>query len=319
MLDKFLNAFKMLVLIAAIIAAGVVSALVVIRLGMQAKEDVRTPAIEGNEVVMALEKITQAGLNLKITSLAYDAERPRNTIVSQDPKAGTTIKEGRDVRVIISRGPREFDMPPLIGLTQRQAANALAERGLTIGAVYKIHSPSDEGSIVAQYPSATSHVTDLDQVEVLVSAGRPSEPEMAPNILGMQLEAAKRDLQKAGFRAGAVTFMESAEGAGGSVIAQNPAVGAPADAGGEVALTVVKRPKDPEKPGTFTLYTMVLPANVPPGTVKVLQETKTGQKEIYNRAHKGGDTISALVEIGGPTTVRLYMNDQLLEVKPFAP
>ncbi len=318
-MDKLLNAFKMLVLIAAIIAAGVVSALVVIRLGMQAKEDVLTPAIEGNEVVMALEKVTQARLNLKITSLAYDAERPRNTIVSQDPKAGTTIKEGRDVRVIISRGPREFDMPPLIGLTQRQAANALAERGLTIGAVYKIHSPSDEGSIVAQYPSATSHVTDLDQVEVLVSVGRLNEPELAPNMLGMQLEAAKRDLQKAGFRIGPVTFLESAEGTGGSVIAQNPAVGAPADAGSEVALTVVKRPKDPEKPGTFTLYTMVLPANVSPGTVKILQETKTGQKEIYNRVHKGGDTISALVEIAGPTTVRLYMNDQLLEVKQFAP
>ncbi len=319
MLDKLINTFKLLVLIAAVIAAGVVSALVVMRLGMQVKEDVKTPAIEGNEVVMALEKINGARLNLKITSLAYDAERPRNTIVSQDPKAGTTIKEGRDVRVIISRGPREFDMPALIGLTQRQAANTLAERGLTIGAIYKIHTAMDEGDIVAQYPSATSHVTDLDQVEVLVSAGRFTEPELTPDVLGMQLEAAKRELQKAGFRAGAITFQESAEGAGGAVIAQNPAVGTPAEAGSEVALTVVKRPKDPEKPGTFTLYTMVLPANVPAGTVKVLQETKTGQKEIYNRLHKGGDTISALVEIGGPTTVRLYMNDQLLEVKPFTP
>lgn len=309
----------MLLLIASVIAAGVVSALVVMRLGMQVKEDVKTPAIEGIEVVMALEKINQARLNLKITSLAYDAELPRNTIVSQDPKAGTAIKEGRDVRVIISRGPREFDMPVLIGLTQRQAANTLAERGLTIGAMHKIHAAADEGDIVAQYPSATSHVTDLDQVEVLVSAGDFAEPELAPSVLGMQLEVAKRDLQKAGFRPGVITFMESAEGAGGTVIAQNPAAGTPAEPGSEVALTVVKRPKDPEKPGTFTLYTMVLPANVPPGTVKVLQETKTGQKEIYNRAHKGGDTISALVEIGAPTTVRLYMNDQLLEVKPFTP
>ncbi|MBI5636346.1 MAG: PASTA domain-containing protein [Nitrospinae bacterium] len=319
MLDKLKNTFKLLVLIAAVIAAGVVSALVVMRLGMQVKEDVKTPAIEGNEVVMALEKINQARLNLKITSLAYDAERPRNTIVSQDPKAGTAIKEGRDVRVIISRGPREFDMPALIGLTWRQAANMLAERGLTIGASYKIHAAADEGEIVAQYPSAGSHVTDLDQVETLVSAGRLAEIELAPDVTGMQLEAAKRELQKAGFRAGTITFLESAEGAGGAVIAQNPAAGTPADAGSEVPLTVVRRPKDPEKPGTYTLYTMVLPANVPAGTVKVLQETKTGQKEIYNRAHKGGDTVSALVEIGGPTTVRLYMNDQLLEVKPFAP
>ena len=319
MLDKLINAFKFLVLFASVIAAAVVSALVVMRLGMQVKVDVKTPAIEGNEVVMALEKINQARLNLKITSLAYDADHPRNTIVSQDPKSGTAIKEGRDVRVIISRGPREFDMPALIGLTRRQAANTLAERGLTIGAIYKIHAPVDEGDIVAQYPSATSHVTDLDQVEVLMSAGRFPEPELVPEVLGMQLEAAKRDLQKAGFRTGSITFVESAEEPGGAIIAQNPPEGAPADAGSEVTLTVVKRAKDPEKPGTFTLYTMVLPANMPPGIVKVLQETKTGQKEIYNRVHKGGDTISALVEIGGPTTVRLYMNDQLLEVKPFTP
>ena len=319
MLDRLINTLKFLLLFASVVAAGVVSALVVMRLGMQVKEDVKTPAIEGNEVVMALEKINQARLNLKITSLAYDAERPRNTIVSQDPKAGTAIKEGRDVRVIISRGPREFDMPALIGLSRRQAANTLTERGLTIGAIYKIHAAVDEGDIVAQYPSATSHVTDLDQVEVLVSAGRFTEPELAPDVLGMQLDSAKRDLQKAGFRAGTIAFTESSEGAGGTVIAQNPGEGTPIDPGSEVSLTVVKRPKDPEKPGTFTLYTMVLPANIPPGTVKVLQETKTGQKEIYNRVHKGGDTISALVEIGGPTTVRLYMNDQLLEVKPFTP
>ena len=319
MLGKIAAAFKLLALFAAVIAAGVVSAVIVMRLGMQAKEDVKTPAIEGNEVVMALEKINRAGLNLKITSLAYDAERPRNTIVSQDPKAGTAIKEGRDVRVIVSRGPREFDMPALIGLTRRQAANMLAERGLTIGASYKIRAAADEGNIVAQYPSAGSHVTDLDQVEALVSAGRPAEPELMPGVKGMQLEAAKHELQKAGFRPGAIVFVESAEGGGGAVIAQNPAEGTPAEAGSEVALTVVKRPKDPDKPGTYTLYTMVLPANVQPGTVKVLQETKNGQKEIYNRAHKGGDTVSTLVEIAGPTTVRLYMNDQLLEVKPFTP
>ncbi len=319
MLDRVKNLLKLLLLSASVIAAGVVSALIVMQLALASRDEVKTPAIEGNEIVTALEKTNQLGLNLKITSLAYDSDHPRNTVISQDPKPGSAIKEGRDVRVIVSRGPREFDMPALIGLTRRQAANMLAERGLTIGEGYRVHSALEEGAIVAQYPPAGSHVTNLDQVELLMSAGGLPEPVAAPDLKGMELDAAKRELQKAGLGLGAVTYKETEEGAAGAIVLQNPAAGAIVDEQAEVAVTAVKHAKDPDKPGTYTLYTMTLPANMPPGTVKVLQETGSGQKEIYNRAHKGGDTVSVLVEITGPSTVRLYMDDQLLEVKQFAP
>jgi hypothetical protein len=41
------------------------------------------------------------------------------------------------------------------------------------------------------------------------------------------------------------------------------------------------------------------------------------EKVIYNRRHKGGETISLLVKVEGHTTLRVYLDDELAEVKRF--
>lgn len=301
-----------------VLAAGVASGVIVMQIALRGGKDVVIPSVEGNEVVAALEKMTQAGLNLKITSLEYDAAHPRNTIISQQPRAGAAVKAGRDVLVVISRGPREFDMPVLAGLTERQAAGLMMEKGLGSGMFSRIHAAAPEGKVVAQLPAAGAHVSDLRQVELLISAGAPAELALAPNLLGLTADAAGREILRAGFAPGATSYEENKDAVSGAVSAQNPPGGMPVEIGSAVSITVIKHPSEPGKPATYTLYTITLPAGAPQGTLKMVQETRAGQKEIYNRVHKGGDTVSAVVETGGPSTLRVFLNDTPLEVKQFA-
>jgi serine/threonine-protein kinase len=309
--------FRYLVLIMAVVAAGTLSGLIVMQVALRGTVDVTTPSIEGDEVVNALEKITKAGLNLKITSLEYDDEKPRNTIISQFPKAGTAIKKGRDVRVVICRGPREFDMPALAGLPLRQATNLLHEKGVSLAAVGKVHSRVEQDKVIAQFPPAGTHVSDLAQVDMVVSLGPPEKALLVPDLAGTPAEQAKKELERAGFIVRNIQYENRPEGAAGAVIAQNPAAGMPVPEGSEISLTALKLSQSPGKPATFALYNFTLPANAGQAAVNVVQESSAGKKDIYSRTHNGGETISLMVEISGPTVVRVYLNDKLAELKQF--
>jgi len=304
-------------LLGGIVAAGTVSGLIVMQVALRGSVDAVTPSVEGDEVVNALEKVTKAGLNLKIISLEYDDDKPRNVIITQIPKAGTSMKHGRDVRVVISRGPREFDMPDLTDLSLRQGTNSLQEKGISLAAVSKAHSDTEEGKIISQYPPAGSHVTDLSQVELLVSLGDRPKTVMMPDFTGMQIEQAKKDIVKAGFAIKNVVYENRAEGTAGMLVSHSPPPGMPVEAGAEITLAVLKPSQSPGKPTTFTMYSFTLPTNAEDAAIKAVQESKGVQKEIYSHNHHGGDTVSLMVETDGPTIVRVYLNEKLMELKQF--
>ncbi|MBI5177901.1 MAG: PASTA domain-containing protein [Nitrospinae bacterium] len=309
---------RYLLLLGAVVAAGTVSGLIVMQVALRGTADATTPSIEGDEVVNALEKVTKAGLNLKIAALEYDDEKPRNTIISQMPKAGGSIKRGRDVRVVISRGPREFDMPALAGLSIRQATNLLHEKGVSLAAMGKAHSESvEEGEVIAQFPPASAHISDLQQVELLVSMGKPERVALSPDVSGMSADQAKREMERSGLKVKTVSFENRPDGVAGAVIGQTPPAGMPSPAGTLASLTILKLSQSAGKPAAYTLYNFTLPANAGQATVKVMQENAGAQKEIYNHLHNGGDTVALMVETSGPTTVRVYLNDRLAELKQF--
>jgi serine/threonine-protein kinase len=269
-------------------------------------------------VVNALEKITRAGLNLKVTSLEYDDERPRNTIIRQLPNGGSVIRQGRDVHVVISRGPREFDMPDLRDLSLRQATNLVQEKGISLAAVVKAHTDKFEpGRVVAQFPPGGAHISDMGQVRLLVSMGKAPKISLMPEFVGMSPSQAKKEIAKAGFVIGKTVVEGHPEVVPNTVFLQNPPQGMPTVEGTEVDLTVAKG-SGGETPATFALYRFTLPSNAGQAAVKVVREGKDGKKqEIYNRWHNGGEAISLMVEVNGPTLVRVYLNERLTEQKQF--
>ncbi len=306
-----------LTLFVIIVGAGALSGVIVMQIATRDSGDIPTPNIVGNEIVTALEKVTDARLHLKITALVFDKSAPRNTVVKQDPKPGFGLKAGRDVRVVISRGSQDVEMVDVRGLSLRQAQNIMEEGEFAIPAITKINSNFDEGTVIAQLPPQGSYVTDLSRVELLVSLGPKKEPFLLPNFTGKELEAVTDWVRSLGLILGRVRYIVSKDGIPGTIIKQDPPVGKPVESGQEVSLVVKKDVPTGASPRTFTIFNYTLMSGLASSKVKIIVENLDGEKEIYSRSHKGGETVSLLVPLSGDTAVRVFVNGELTEVKRF--
>ncbi|MBI3794422.1 MAG: PASTA domain-containing protein [Nitrospinae bacterium] len=317
--NKVRRVAEWVVLLGAIVVAGAVSGVIVMQIALSGERtEISVPSVEGDELVNALEKIAKAGLNLKVASVEYDDEKPRNTVLRQAPGAGTKMRSGRDVHVVVSKGPREFDMPDLRGLSARQASNLLQEKGISIAAVAKTHSDDDEDKVISQFPPAGMHVSDMGQVELLLSLGAEKNVQLMPDFTGLTQSQAKKEIQKAGFLQGKFDFGDRPGAQPNTIFLQSPLAGMPTTEGTSVDVTVAKADAVVGRPATFTLYRFTLPANAGQSAVRVVREGRDGLKqEIYNHQHKGGETASIMVEVDGPTVVRVYLNDKLTEQKQY--
>ncbi len=313
-MGRFLHYLK---LFAVVVGAGVLSGLIVMWIALRDKGEITVPSIEGNEIVTALEKVTRAGLNLKITELSYDATFPRNAVISQDPAAGKVLKRGRDVRVVISKGPQDIEMPDLRDMTLRQARNLIHARGLQAPSVTKIHSVLEEGTVIAHLPPSGDRVAENSRVEVLVSVGSEPERSILADYRGATLEETADKILAAGLKLGRVRYVERETVEVDTVLKQDPPPGRPVTRGQEISLVVIKKRRGAGTPKTFTVYNFVVPPSKESGVVRVISENMGGEKVIYNRRHKGGETVSLLVKVEGTTTLSVYMDDELVAVKHF--
>jgi len=77
---------------------------------------------------------------------------PAGQVISTDPAAGTHVPRGSAVRVLVSSGPSQFDVPNTIGQTQGAATAALTNAGFNV-IVNFTPAPASAGVVVSQSPA----------------------------------------------------------------------------------------------------------------------------------------------------------------------
>jgi serine/threonine-protein kinase len=319
---KFVHFLKLAV---TVIAAGTLTGLLVMAYALRDSGDIETPYVEGEEIITALEKVSAVGLNLKMSGLAFHDELPRNYIVSQDPKPGSGLKAGRDVRVVVSKGVRDVVMPDVREMTLHQAESILKRRGFRLSSADYAHSAIKEGYVIAQLPPRGRRIGKEVDVELLVSRGPWPRRFILADFRGEDAFEITGVIQRAGLRLGKLRYSGDSgapegvpSGAPGSIISQEPLPGKPVVKGDEISLTIRSGDTDSKNRRSHTLYNYTLPSKRG-GIVKVVSDNIDGEKDIYIRSHKGGQTISILVEVAGATSVRIYIDGDLAEVKQFEP
>lgn len=322
-MKKFIHFIKLAI---TVIAAGTVTGLLVMTFALRDSGVIETPYVEGEEIITALEKVSEVGLNLKMSGLAFHDELPRNYIVSQDPEPGSGLKAGRDVRVVISKGVRDVVMPDVREMTLHQAEGILKRRGFRLSSIGYAHSAIKEGHVIAQLPPLGRRIGKKVDVELLVSRGAWPRKIILADFRGEDAFAATEIIQRAGLRLGKLRYSgdigTAPKGAPlvapGSIIDQEPLPGKPVVKGDKISLTIRSGDTDSKNKRSYTLYNYTLPSKRG-GIVKVVSDNIDGEKDIYIRLHKGGQTISILVEVVGTTSVRIYIDGDLAEVKQFRP
>ncbi|MCL6449818.1 MAG: PASTA domain-containing protein [Acetobacteraceae bacterium] len=281
---------------------------------------VAVPEVVGLSLREAQARLEANGLAWAVVAERYEKDVPANQVVAQDPAPGEVVRQGRQVDLTVSLGPRlvEGGVPDVVGLNLTQARVILQDARLEVGRVVRKFDPLvAEDCVISQNPRAGTAVAEGTAVDLEVSQG-PFPQEM-PSLLGLTLEQARLQLSDLGLVEGVVTEREVPGMFPGTVLEQVPAPGEKVQVGAAVDLVVVAGAQPPpgtppgQVPGSRRT---VLTVSVPPGgvgtrLVEVELTDAMGQRVVYSGRHAPGERFPvAFYWAGVSARVRVLVDGQ---------
>ncbi len=215
----------------------VVSSYVTFRV-MGAKKTIEAPDLTGKSLVEANKELLSKRLYMKIEGEEFSTEVAAGYITRQDIPPGSKIKEGRTIRVVVSKGPRIYYMPVFNGLTMDEARELALKENIKIRKVIRVHTESfEKGTVVAQRPAPEEKGSD--SVTLLVSKGPFETLYSCPDFREMPLDEAKA-------LAGRLGIEIEPAGFGGVVAEQTPPPGSILKRGETVKLRLRQEEEEEE-------------------------------------------------------------------------
>nr|WP_268241021.1 Stk1 family PASTA domain-containing Ser/Thr kinase [Thermopolyspora flexuosa] len=223
------------------IVIGVLSALMLAGIGFTAwyfsqGRYTTVPNLINKNIVAAQNEATKLGFQVTIAKAENSNEIEENKVLRTEPAYGSSVPKGSPLVLVPSAGPVKIPVPNVANLSEAEARSKIAEAGLTVGKVIKQGSADvPRGLVIRTSPQIGSKVREGRAITIVISSGL-----LMPDVTGMPREQAEQFLREKGFNPQVVEQVDDAQP--GTVIAQNPAAGAPVDKGAVVQITVAKRP-----------------------------------------------------------------------------
>jgi beta-lactam-binding protein with PASTA domain len=307
---------------AFLIVAGI-SAYLSLTLIIKSEDTVIVPDLEGKDVVYALELLTELELNTKVKGSEYTTDIPKNHVVFQEPQPGSEIKKGRDVKIIISRGPRTVPMPNLTALSIQQANIILEENDMCRGELSRTyHAEIEKDNIIAQVPAAGTVIARGACIDLLVSRGaRPGAFKM-PDLAGLTLEDALQSIEKIRLTIGKLKSAYQQGKPRNIIVKQEPASGRRVIAGSPVSLLINREPRK-KGPGQLfgqaagSLFNYRLDNGFLNRRIRVSLNSDGFTSDLFDDFVKAGEEIWLLIPRDKEATLFLYENDRLVKTQTY--
>jgi serine/threonine-protein kinase len=273
------------------------------------------PDIVGKSVEAARGSLRLKHLSMDIAEFRFDAHMPLNQIISQDPKAGQTVKNGRLVRVVVSRGSQAVKVPALVGQDLRASGLMLDAKGISIGRVSLWYtSEAPKNTILEQIPAAGDYLAQGAHVDLLVSLGPRPVRWVMPSFKGLEFNEASRILKFLKLNLQALRRTNDSSLSPNTVVEQRPAAGERVENGQPVSLLVTQNPNEAENPGRYVTVRYRLPAGKSSLRLKMMLKDDNGLHEIHNAMERPQTTVQVPVTVhGSKASVTILVNDQIME------
>ncbi len=218
-------------------AVLLIGAVVAMALLVAPPDRTQVPNVVGSSISVATQRLQSEGF--EVTPVRDNSDKPRNTVIGQQPAAGSVIDKGSTVTINISDGRAITAVPDVAGNGRRAARKALIDAGFLVD---EVPTPSDSvkvDRVISQEPSGRSQAEQGTTVQILISTG--PEQIAVVDVTGKSEDDARTALEGAGFKV-AVEQKEDADKDPGTVLSQQPAEGRAAR-GSTVTITVAIEPK----------------------------------------------------------------------------
>ncbi len=165
---------------------------------LSGNEKVTVPDVTGKPIAQARTTLEQAGFKVGTETEVYSSDVSSGNVVSTDPKAGEQAEKGATIKINVSKGTEQVNVPDLKGKSADDAQKALSQAGLNGQQGDTVYSDDvAEGAVASQDTSAGSKANKGDTVVFHLSKG--TEKVSIPNVVGMTQANATTKLESAGF------------------------------------------------------------------------------------------------------------------------
>ncbi len=307
----------------AFLIAGAVAYFGVSLFTKSAKEII-LPELKGKNIIYVLETLTHLGLNPKLHGTRYDDIIPKYGVTFQDPPPGTTIKKGRDVVIYISKGHKENIIPDLRQVPLKHALLILEKKEFKPGTISYVHSNSTgKGQIIAQYPPAFSRVKSNSLCSFLVSLGPEPMAQVMPNLTGLGLNTAVNLLGNQHLMVSKIRSKVNPNIAQGLILAQTPEFGKPVFPLTPIEL-IANNTRDGLEMEPKDLRGVILVSHpLGPGFLKRHVRVETDllgfPLDLFNEYFKPGKDINILIPAGIKTTIKVFVDHELVKTRIIDP
>jgi beta-lactam-binding protein with PASTA domain len=291
------NNFRSFVFMALclIVFVGII-AVAVFFIAIRGEEQTLVPDIRGKNLTEALLELQVKELYPRIQLRYTRSSADRGLILEQEPPAGTIVKAGRRINLVVSQGMimnhvenytgRNIDEVRIELQTLFAAGQALLS--LKEPFMYE-YSNEPAGTILQQQPEAGTEISDPIPLALVVSRGPENTMIRLPTFTGLSLDAALEEISHSG-----VNFVFTLRDArsnelAGTVVAQSPEAQAQVPANTQVNLTLTA-PTNMGAGELFGLFRYPIARNPYPLTVRLDALLPSGERRrLISVPYLGGD------------------------------
>ena len=131
---------------------------------------VSVPSVVGSPLAAAPQALTDGGVTVGVVTMAPSAVTPLNSVMSQEPDAGTLVAGGTAINLVVSSGPAPVAVPYVLGKTESEAVARLTNLGFAGVVTRAFSNGTPAGRVFAQAPAAGTPLVP-GNVALQVSAG----------------------------------------------------------------------------------------------------------------------------------------------------
>ena len=195
------------------------------------------PKLTTLTVAQARSAVADEEFDLEVTT-RHSETVEKGRIMTQDPAAGTRLRQGGNIAVVVSDGPPPRDVPDLAGLSREAAEALLKNEGFAAEFTERYDEQVERGRVLEWAPTGRQE----KGTTVTVTLSQGPAPRPVPAVAGKTYDEAATILKNAGFApARAEVFHETVPV--GQVVGTTPGTGTRVDVGGRVTVNVSKGPE----------------------------------------------------------------------------
>jgi len=291
---------------------------------IKSEDTVVVPDLLGKDVVYSLEILTDLGLNTKIKGSEYNDDYPKNHVILQEPLPGSEIKKGRDLRILLSRGPKVITMPNVTGLPVRQARLLLEESGLCPGHDTYVHDDeiTDKDIVIAQDPLYSMLVNRDRCVNLLVSTGQRPRAYQMIDLRGLSVDEAVIYIERSHLQVGRFRYEFHQDKPDNTIVGQYPNSGYRVLEKSPIDLVVNRKPGSVPRPGAGQVqrsgfFRYKIDSGFLNKHVQVRLDSMGVSSELYNNFMGPDQELWLLVPTNTIATLFLYVDGELVKTQVY--